>query len=229
MIKLELKKIEGWEPAIEGARNAMNSWDRMDSAFDENGRVMTDLATGRRIFLPILGPNDYKLAMNLAKQGGPHAKFRRMIVVWANITAPMYWWKEFDTYKVGTVRQSCSTMHKIHAKKFEQADFSCEHLGVFELDFLNETIKRLNVYRDNFNDPTISPEYKKQNWWNMIQRLPSSYNQKSTVLLNYEVLSTMYKYRKDHKLDEWRQFCEWIENLPYSELITYCEGDNGVK
>ena len=173
----------------------------------------------------ILGPNDKGLMMRLAKNGPVHAKYRRMITVYVDITAPLYWWKEFDTYKVGTVANSCSTMHKIHAKEFTLEDFSTEHLFSTTLDDLICTIDTLNVHRDNyinFDNITTHPCYvtKKDYWWQMIQLLPSSYNQKRTVMLNYEVLNNIYHSRKNHRLDEWREVCKWIEGLPYSEIIT---------
>lgn len=172
----------------------------------------------------LIGPNDLKLMMSLAKGGSVHAKYRRMIVVYVDITAPLYWWKEFDTYKVGTVANSCSTMHKIAEKEFSWDDFSTEHLlrvGECRLDdygptlVMDSVIKCLNCYRERF----LETEDKKY-WWQMIQLLPSSYNQRRTIMLNYEVLAEMYPIRKVHKLDEWRDFCKWIETLPYSELIT---------
>ena len=164
--------------------------------------------------------------MNLAKAGSVDAKYRRMIVVYVDIAAPLYWWKEFDTYKVGSVANSCSTMHKIHAKEFTLEDFSHEHLDHFSIDMLNKIIERLNLNREEFinwreDDATAAPQ--KHYWWQLIQLLPSSYNQRRTVMLNYEVLHNIYIHRKDHKLDEWRDFCSWIETLPYAELITLKE------
>lgn len=198
MIKIDNVDVYGITRAIYSARNAKNSWDKSDS----------DLNTA------ILGAADLTLAKKLAKAGTDHRKFMRMIVVYCDINAPMYWWKEFDTYKVGTVRNSCSTMHKIHSKEFTLDDFSCEQLFNREEYLIPLTI-RLNSYRELFLE-TKDKDY----WWQMIQLLPSSYNQKSTVMLNYEVLANMYHSRKNHKLDEWREFCKWIESLPYSELIT---------
>ena len=207
MIKFDDTEVVGWRHAIRGARNPMNSWHRMDSEF-----------TGGSVKI---GPNDLDLMMRLRKAGSDHRKFMRMLVVYVDITAPLYWWKEFDTYKVGTVANSCSTMHKIHAKEFTLDDFSHEHL--FEGDdweytsrmHLVGTINMLNIYRKNFIE-TKDKEY----WWQMIQLLPTSYNQKRTVMLNYEVLTNMYHARKHHKLDEWREFCAWVETLPYAkELI----------
>ena len=200
MIKIEQTDVCGWESAIRGMRNPMNSWDKSDSLF-----TMGDT---------FIGENDRNLMMRLAKGGAVHAKYRRMITVYVDITAPLYWWKEFDTYKVGTVANSCSTMHKIHAKEFTIDDFSHEHLTVRAEKHLLGTIKVLNDYRNTFLDLN-----DKKYWWQMIQLLPSSYNQKRTVMLNYEVLVGMYRDRKNHKLDEWHTFCDWIKSLPYSELI----------
>ena len=202
MILIEKDEIVGWYSAIKGARNPLNSWDRMDSTFDELDNLT-------------MGPNDYKLLTKLANAGSDHGKFMRMITVYIDITAPLYWWKEFDTYKVGTVANSCSTMHKIQAKEFTLDDFSHEHLGSYSIDVLKNVIETLNQYRYLFNS-----EKDKVYWWQMIQLLPSSYNQKRTIMLNYEVLKNMYNARKAHKLDEWRTFCKWIETLPWSELIT---------
>ena len=200
MIKIEKTEVLGLEPAIRGMRNPLNSWDKQDSFFD-----------GEEF---IIGRNDFSLMEKLANAGSSHSKYRRMIVVYADVTAPLYWWKEYDTYKVGTVANSCSTMHKIQAKEFVLDDFSHEHLTSVALDVLNVTIEHLNFCRKWFlsnND--------KNWWWQMIQLLPSSYNQKRTVMLNYEVLANMYKDRKNHKLDEWVNFCEWIKGLPFSEII----------
>ena len=218
MIKLENYEVMGFEHAIRGMRNPMNSWDRSDSIFGFDALFKTEDGNDK------IGPNDHKLMMDLAKGGSVHAKYRRMIVVYVDITAPLYWWKEFDTYKVGTVANSCSTMHKIHDKKFTLEDFSCEHLeGMFKNHF-EETIKILNCARNVYLNH--NKEYK-EDWWQMIQLLPSSYNQKRTVMLDYEVLVGIYRWRKDHKLDEWRELCKWIETLPYSEVITgKLEGDD---
>ena len=206
MIKIETLEVCGFMNAIIGMRNAMNSWAKIDSSYTfPDGEF-------------VLGPEDKKLMMKLRNAGTDHRKFMRMITVYADITAPLYWWKEYDTYKVGTVANSCSTMHKIHSKEFVLDDFSHEHL--FELDVLNTVIGYLNHYRNEF---LITKD--KKCWWQMIQMLPSSYNQKRTVMLNYEVLANIYKSRKNHKLDEWRDFCKWIETLPYGELIT--GEDNG--
>lgn len=232
MIKIENTEIVGLEPAIRGMRNPMNSWDRSDSWFGcvhgECSKCPLDDLDLNCLHEPsyMLGDNDLKLVRKLANDGPVHAKFRRMIIVYLDITAPLYWWKEFDTYKVGTVANSCSTMHKIHAKEFTLDDFSHEHL--WSTDCLDNTIEALNKFRNLYvNYDTINPTYgdgqpvpKKDIWWQMIQLLPSSYNQRRTVMLNYEVLVGIYKHRKDHKLDEWRDFCKWIEGLSYSEVIT---------
>ena len=213
MLKLERTSVMNLENAMRGARNPMNSWGRMDSFYDENGEYK-------------LGPNDLDLAKRLRKAGSDHRKFLRQVFVSVDVTAPLYWWKEYDTYKVGTVANSCSTMHKIAEKEFTLEDFSCEHLDIRTRKILEEIIKALNDYRTlyinyNPNDFEIKGcPSKKDLWWQMIQLLPSSYNQKRTVMLNYEVLANIYKSRKNHKLDEWRTFCDWIKALPYSELIT---------
>ena len=207
MIKIENIDVYGFEAAIRGARNPMNSWDRMDSCYN-NGEFE-------------IGENDYKLLKNLTIAGPEHRKWNRMVTVTMDITAPLYWWKEYDTYKVGTVANSCSTMHKIQAKKFELDDFSYEHLLDNSLDALVNVIDILNYHREAFN--TYEDEYahdKKDYWWQMIQLLPTSYNQKRTVHLNYEVLGSMYHQRRHHKLNEWVEFCDTIKTLPYSEFIT---------
>jgi hypothetical protein len=243
MIKLEhvvLASSEQMEFIIEGMRNPMNSWNKTDSfngcetykgiskCLDCDG-VRECGAVNKYL---IVGENDHSLMQRLAKAGTDHRKFMRMLPVYIRITAPLYWWKEFDTYKVGTVANSCSTMHKIQAKEFTLEDFSCEHLmnvpgeGVLPpLAVLETTIDTLNAYRKLYlgtlsPDGSIGiPENRKDIWWQMIQLLPSSYNQTRNVMMNYEVLANIYKSRKDHKLDEWRNFCKWIETLPYSELI----------
>lgn len=224
MIKIEnvvMPSPEQWEMIIMGMRNPMNSWDRMDSYYGCYGKNCDDceeraLKTCENIRGNYtIGDNDLDLMNRLAKGGSVHAKYRRMIVVYLNVTAPLYWWKEADTYAIGPVKNSCSTMHKIQAKKFELDDFSHEHLNDGSTDVLKMTITALNSNRGYF----LATKDKFW-WWQMIQLLPSSYNQKRTVMLNYEVLAKMYQERKDHKLDEWRTFCEWIEELPYSELIT---------
>lgn len=260
MIKIENVEVMGWDAAIRGMRNPMNSWEKSDSNYrpilasrcdtctsylldnwdDCDNCEVHKLCNSPNYFL--VGPNDLDLMTRLSKAGTDHRKFMRMITVYLDITAPLYWWKEFDTYKVGTVANSCSTMHKIAAKEFTLEDFSCEHLmnltdykeapcleddfPAFEekdgeslfwtpTDILVQTIGGLNFYRQRYLE-TKNKKY----WWQMIQLLPSSYNQRRTVMLNYEVLANIYKSRKGHKLDEWNSFCAWIESLPYAELIT---------
>lgn len=228
MIKFEHTEVVGWEHAIRGMRNPMNSWEKSDSFNSTAAWDSYRFGEGD----PEIGPNDLDLMMQLRNAGTDHRKFMRMITVYVDITAPLYWWKEFDTYKVGTVANSCSTMHKIAAKEFTLEDFSIEHLMEWEdyeseakelkptrlcnfKFYLMDTISALNNARDLYlqtND--------KKYWWQMIQLLPSSYNQKRTVMMNYEVLANIYKSRRNHKLDEWRELCDWIESLPYSELIT---------
>ena len=232
MIKIEKFEVLGWEHAIRGMRNPMNSWEKSDShscgtcGDCDNCIDYENCPYGYDYLKTIVGPNDLDLMKRLRNAGTDHRKFMRMITVYLDITAPLYWWKEFDTYKVGTVANSCSTMHKIAAKKFELSDFSCEHLFHnvndtemwLDIDFFNvldNTIFYLNKARELY-----LKTHDKKYWWQMIQLLPSSYNQKRTVMLNYEVLANIYPMRKNHKLDEWRDFCEWIETLPYSELIT---------
>ena len=265
-IKIENVDIHGWEAAIRGARNPMNSWEKSDSKFIDNetkeyfyyhtllysmgldyddwGTI--DVSSKECKGLDIIGPNDYKLLMNLCKGGSEESKWRRFVHVSMDIMAPLYWWKEFETYKVGTSCNSCSTMHKIQAKEFTLEDFSCEHLlecdflndngngdadcwiypftdcvdgdGTMEeypLDILKATIKMLNKARDLFLETK-----DKRYWYQMIQLLPSSYNQRRTIDLNYEVLAAQYRQRKDHKLDAWHRYCDWIKTLPYSEFIT---------
>ena len=216
-INIEKTEVLGWEHAIRGMRNPMNSWVKSDTCyhceFESDSDKRPILSSGRRG--ADIGPNDLDLMKRLRKGGSDDRKYLRMISVYADITAPLYWWKEFDTYKVGTVANSCSTMHKIHAKEFTLDDFSHEHLTQGALDMLDITIEHLNFCRRWF-----LAENKKVWWWQMIQLLPTSYNQKRTVMLNYEVLANMYHSRKNHKLDEWRELCEWIKTLPYSELIT---------
>lgn len=251
MIKFERTEVFGFEHAIRGMRNPLDSHKRSDSVFpytcdeitedcDEgcplhrDRGVHDDKCDFMGCILAFIGPNDHKLMMNLRNSGTDHRKYLRMIVVYVDITAPLYFWKEFDQYKVGTVTDSYSTMHKIHAKKFTLDDFSAEHLYSDELDFFKELISHLNGARELYLESK-----KKEDWWQMIQLLPSSYNQKRTVMLNYEVLANIYKSRKNHKLDEWAEtklvgdcpatmypnkftigFCDWIKTLPYSELIT---------
>jgi hypothetical protein len=224
MIKIEKAEVLGWEHAIRGARNPMNSWANSDSGH------CASVASEKCSYYAV-GANDLDLMTRLRNAGTDHRKFMRMVTVYVDLTAPLYWWKEMDTYKVGTVANSCSTMHKIHAKEFAMDDFSHEHLvgetddlwvnadGEFfrasALDFCQITCDVLNHYRKLYLETK-----DKRYWWQMIQLLPSSYNQKRTVMLNYEVLANIYKSRKNHKLDEWHTFCAWIESLPYSELIT---------
>lgn len=212
MIKIEKTDVHGWEAAIRGMRNPMNSWRKSDSynTYIENSETLN--SAPHEFFV---GAADYELMMKLANGGSTHAKYRRMVTVTCDITAPLYWWKEYDAYKVGTVANSCSTMHKIHSKDFELNDFSHEHLSNQSLGCLGMMIKCLNSYRRFYEN-----EPKKEYWWQLIQLLPSSYNQKRTLLMNYEVLAGIYKERKNHKLDEWHTFCDWIEQLPYSEIIT---------
>ena len=226
MIKIEKFEVMGWEHAIRGMRNPMNSWEKSDSSYhndpiyDENHPQFIHL---NPIFS--VGPNDLALMMKLRNAGTDHRKFMRMIVVYVDILAPLYWWKEFDTYKVGTVANSCSTMHCIHKKEFALEDFSHEHLldetftgEVIPMVLLEASIKCLNESRAHY----LSTKDKKY-WWQMIQLLPSSYNQRRTVMLNYEVLANIYESRRGHKLDEWTEFRRWIfAELPYSELITGC-------
>lgn len=223
MIKIEnvvLASPEQMEFIIEGMRNPMNSWEKSNSGYGCD----SGLCSGHCAFSPewcgntqryVLGENDHSLMQRLAKAGTDHRKFMRMMPVYVRITAPLYWWKEFDTYKVGTVANSCSTMHKIAEKEFTLEDFSCEHMDIASKTCLETTIGYLNLFRQNFLE-----NHDKDIWWQMIQLLPSSYNQTRNVMLNYEVLANIYHSRKNHKLDEWRELCSWIETLPYSELIT---------
>ena len=206
MIKIENVDVYGWDAAIRGARNPMNSWDKSDSVY----RPGEDYSYNVK-----LGPNDLRLLRNLANAGPDHGKYLRMVTVSVDITAPLYWYKEFDTYKVGTVANSCSTMHKIHAKPFTLEDFSHEQMTCDAVAILNLIIEHLNQRRSDFLESG-----RKIYWWDLIQLLPTSYNQRRTVLLNYAVLKAMYHARKNHKLDEWREFCRFVESLPYSELIT---------
>ncbi len=234
MLKISNFEVMGWEHAIRGMRNPMNSWAKSDSEVSicECEHWPHDV---KKSFAR-LGSNDLDLMKRLRNAGTDHRKFMRMITVYVDLTGPLYWWKEFDTYKVGTVANSCSTMHKIAEKEFTLEDFSYEHLGVPTFatnencedvpvvqnlweESLKRTINDLNIAR-NFYISSDEPGLKKQYWWQMIQLLPSSYSQKRTVMLNYEVLANIYKSRRNHKLDEWHTFCDWIEELPYSELIT---------
>ena len=214
MLKLENTEVLGWEHAIRGMRNPMNSWEKSDSRWEPQ----FDTESGPMFGVFVIGPNDLDLMKRLRNAGTDHRKFMRMITVYVDLTAPLYWWKEFDTYKVGTVANSCSTMHKIAAKEFTLEDFSHEHLDTrpaSSLSVLEAVIAELNHWRNNY---LVSKS--KEDWWQMIQLLPSSYNQRRTVMLNYEVLANIYRSRRNHKLDEWHTFCDWIEGLPYSELIT---------
>lgn len=242
MLKIENTEVVGFEAASRGMRNPMNSWDRGDTEF-HGGVVRFDTCNERwedNGYTMSLGSNDLDLMTRLRNAGTDHRKFMRMIVVYLDITAPLYWWKEFDTYKVGTVANSCSTMHKIADKEFDVNDFSHEHIEELDgdeynmsYDWLLRTADILNYYRKKYHTASeklstdITDAERKHTlaqqklfWWQMIQLLPSSYNQKRTVMLNYEVLANMYKSRCNHKLDEWHTFCDWIERLPYSELIT---------
>lgn len=215
MIQISETEVFGWEAAIRGMRNPMNSWDKSDTKYFDHGGVFR---------VPKIGSNDLKLMKSLSKAGNDHGKFLRMINVTCDITAPLYWWSEYDTYKVGTVANSCSKMHKIHSKEFTLDDFSCEHLDdAFNRGdlyvagykrYLKWTIDALNDARKMYLETK-----NKYYWWQMIQLLPSSYNQKRTIQLNYQVLKTMYHARKNHKLDEWREFCKWCESLPYFKEI----------
>lgn len=210
--KTVLPSPEQWETIIEGMRNPKNSWEKIDSVIEYGTDPELEFT---------LGEADHKLMMQLAKGGPVHAKYRRMIPVFLTINAPLYWWKEFDTYKVGTVANSCSTMHKIHSRDLTLDDFSCEHLGTLDLRILNGVIGLINDHRADY-----IANGNKSEWEKMIQLLPTSYNQKRTVMLNYEVLVNIYHSRKNHKLEEWHTFCDWIKTLPYSELIT--GGDDDV-
>ena len=235
MLRIEktvLPSPEQWEIIIEGMRNPMNSWEKSDSyaTHIENPETLNTAD-----FEFFVGKNDLDLMQRLAKGGSVHAKYRRMIPVYLTLTAPLYWWKEFDTYKVGTVCNSCSTMHKLHEKEFTLDDFSHEHLigGVAIVDGEDVYLPPLNILRAKvFTLNMFRRKYLATNdkmWWRqMIQLLPSSYNQKRTVMLNYEVLANIYHSRKGHKLDEWHSFCEWIETLPYAELITGKGGEDNV-
>ena len=217
MLKIENTEVLGWEHAIRGMRNPMNSWEKSDSEFYGDPWSCQSGVGGCSNFgscACYIGKNDLDLMTRLRNAGTDHRKFMRMITVYLDITAPLYWWKEFDTYKVGTVANSCSTMHKIHSKEFTLEDFSCEKL-YDPLGDLRPIVDRLNVYRERYLETK-----GKNDWWQMIQLLPTSYNQKRTVMLNYEVLANIYKSRRHHRLDEWHTFCDWIESLPYSELIT---------
>ena len=222
MLKVEKVQTNGWREGIRGMRNPMNSWAKSDSFFcmktGELCCVCEDRHTDRCTDGVILGNNDLALMKTLVKAGTDHRKFLRMIVVYMDITAPLYWWKEYDTYKVGTVANSCSTMHKITDKVFTMEDFSHEHLYGTADTALCHVVNILNLYRGLYLGED-DPEVRKSHWWQLIQLLPSSYNQKRTVMLNYEVLRNIYHARKNHKLDEWHTFCKAIEQLPYFEVL----------
>ena len=216
MIKITNAEVFGWDAAIRGMRNPMNSWDKSDS------KHWHETIVGHEVERRVVGNADLTLMKKLVKAGSDHAKFMRMINVTMDVTAPLYWWSEYDTYKVGTVANSCSTMHTIANREFTLGDFSTEHLDDVSLDTFNYIIAQLEYDRRLY----IKTKDKKY-WWDMIQLLPSSYNQKRTVQLNYAVLRNMYHARRNHKLDEWRDFCSWVETLPYAELITLGGNDNG--
>ena len=208
MIEIKCEDVYGWDAAIRGMRNPMNSWKMTDTVWTQGG------------CFPIIGERDLDLMRRLVKAGSDHRKFLRFITVTVDINAPFYWWKEFDTYKVGTVANSCSTMHKVHARELTVDDFSHEHLNEFSMNLLRDIVRVLNNNRVSFvEDPAA-----KESWWQMIQLLPTSYNQKRTVQLNYEVLRNMYHARKAHKLDEWHTFCDWVEGLPYAEYLITGKG-----
>ena len=239
MIRIEKTEVLGWEASIRGMRNPMNSWDKSDSELCSGADGFEDCHVNAAGVCPrhndfrhdifCVGQKDLDLMKRLRASGTDHRKFMRMITVYVDITAPLYWWKEFDTYKVGTVANSCSTMHKIHSKEFTLNDFSHEHLTPAASGTLSSVVERLNFARKEFlkgrEESDFGMPSAKDYWWDMIQLLPSSYNQKRTVMLNYEVLANIYKSRKNHKLDEWHDLCRWIEGLPYSELIT-CEKES---
>lgn len=216
MIKITNAEVFGWDAAIRGMRNPMNSWDKSDS------KHWRETIVGHEVEYRVVGRDDLTLMKKLVKAGADHAKFMRMINVTMDVTAPLYWWKEFDTYKISTVTNSCSTMHKIADKEFTLDDFSHEHLMQGGLECIKNLCKDLNMCREQY-----LAKHDKEWWWQMIQLLPSSYNQKRTVQLNYAVLRNMYHARRNHKLDEWRDFCSWVESLPYAELITLGGNDNG--
>lgn len=217
MIKIENTEVVGWEAAIRGMRNPKNSWDRMDS--DYRYTCFNDREVCRGGGYKI-GPNDHKLMMNLAAGGPVHAKYRRMIAVYMDVTAPLFWWKEYDTYKVGTVRNSCSTMHKIHVKEFTYDDFAHEGIDEVAADFPEvkedtlRTVQTLEWLRKKFNETQ-----EKRFWRALIEKLPDGYQMRATLMTNYEVLTGQYADRRYHKLTEWHDFCSWVESLPYSEII----------
>lgn len=231
MIEFEHIEVMGWEAAIRGMRNPMNSWERSDSQLCKSVDGFEDCRVGVHGSCPrgdegyfkedifCVGKNDFELMQRLARTGTDHRKFMRMIVVYVDVTAPLYWWKEFDTYKVGTVANSESTMHTIMKEAFEIDDFSHDHLDEESHNILSYIVYRLNCWRNEYII-TKDSEIKKRIWYKIIQIIPSSFNQKRTVQLNYEVLANIYHARKNHKLNEWREFCRWIESLRYSELIT---------
>lgn len=205
MLKVEHSAVMNLDNAMRGARNPLNSWARMDSYYDENGNYM-------------LGPNDLDLAKRLARAGSDHRKYLRMVFVSVDITAPIYWWKEYDTYKIATVANSTSTMHKIHSKPFSLEDFSCDHMTPDTLDFMKTVVDKLEEIRLRY----MENGKRKEDWYDMIQLLPSNYNQLRTCTLNYETLCNIYHARKNHKLEEWHTLCHWIETLPYAaDLITF--------
>ena len=213
MLKIENWTVHGLDAAVHGMRNPMNSWERSDSHF-----AVVDGMDCRKKF--VVGEKDRDLMMKLAKGGPVHAKYRRMVQVWVDITAPLYFWKEFDTYKVGTVANSCSTMHTIHKRPLVLEDFSHEHLGKRGMAHLLRTINEINYHREMYLE-----QNDKLSWWQMIQLLPSSFNQKRTVMMSYEVLTNIYRWRKDHRLDEWHTLCDWIRGLPCAEIIMMEEED----
>jgi len=225
MLKIENVEIAGFGPALRGMRNPKNSWDRSDSFMCEglpygdcknesDCENADDCCNGFR-----MGPNDLKLAETLADGGPVHAKYRRMIIVWLDITAPLLWWKQYDTYRWGVEKNSCSTMHKIHAKKFEMEDFSTDGMTDGAKDILYDIIDALNFERENYLETK-----EKAHWESMVRLLPENYNQRRTVMVSYEALSNMYQWRRNHKVGEWHVFCDWIESLPYSNLITGIRG-----
>lgn len=216
MIKITNAEVFGWDAAIRGMRNPMNSWDKSDS------KHWHETIVGHEVERRVVGNADLTLMKRLVKAGSDHGKFMRMINVTMDVIAPLYWWSEYDTYKVGTVANSCSKMHKIADKEFTLEDFSHEHLMQGGLECIKNLCKDLNMCREQY-----LAKHDKEWWWQMIQLLPSSYNQKRTVQLNYAVLRNMYHARRNHKLDEWRDFCSWVETLPYAELITLGGNDNG--
>lgn len=220
MLEITEIEVDGFKAAIRGMRNAMNSWDKSDSEWCHPVRGSRCEEQCTNIGCPLcIGENDHDLMMKLAKAGSDHAKYRRFINVTMDVVAPLYWWKEFDTYKVGTVSNSCSTMHKIHSKEFQLEDFSIENIvSESTKNIVSDIVEELNYLRDKYNNTS-----NKVYWYQMIQLLPSSYNQKRTISLNYEVLANIYKSRRNHKLDEWHTFCDWIEELPHPEIITLKE------